>query len=39
MCIYYEGMDDKLEECGKTQLIPSNYLANEANEEGEGSVP
>lgn len=33
MYIYYEGMDNKLEECVKAQLIPSNSLANEEGVE------
>ena len=35
MRIYYEDVDNKLEECGETWLIPSN---SSVNEEGEGSV-
>ena len=33
MHVYYEGMDNRLEECVKAQLIPSSSLANEEGVE------
>ena len=33
MHVYYEGIDNKLEECVKAQLIRSNSLANEEGVE------